>query len=278
MTEDLAVTAQYHEITANATTMNVLQWQQNVTPNFRLDLVGEKDIILYTGNKEITVDMIPDGWTFINTALIDNNQTPKYQAVIYNPDYYTYDAAAGTYYASPISALETANNAGSAAFGVPLIENGTNKQFVMVIFVVNGDSVITNETNMTSAMSEVMQSVTQKYESASGIVISLQASTWDNNGGNTGHHASGYFSGLDSSAFVKGYDLVSWYEAVTKKTPGISRDYATYLLSYMKEGQIVKVDSAKTINAATAGAGVTVYNGLSSTIIFDTVAATESEE
>ncbi len=275
VTSDINVTAQYKALSDNASTMNVLQWQQNKEPNFRLELVGEKDIILYTSNIPITSSMIPEGWEFVLSPAINNNSTPTYQAVIFNPTYYTYDETAETpyVYMSPIEGFSTTPQSdGSAVFAVPLTEGeGTEneKQFVMTIFVVNGGSRITNEAEMKAAMSCAMNAITQEYPSASGIVVSLQANTWDDND-NTGHYASGYFSDLDNTAFVDKYNLVCHYEAVTKETPGISRDYATYLLTYMKEGQIVKINSAETVYAADGYSNVSLYNGLHSSITFDT--------
>ncbi len=267
VTSSLTITAQYREVTDGAVTMNVLQWQQNKKPSFTSDIMSGADVFLYTGNTQLTDTHIPDGWAFVQSA--NSANTPQYQAVLYNANKYTYNSAV-----MEMCYLKSTHLAENAMLAVPLFENATGKLFVMTIVVIKGNSVLKESTEVYNAMDEMMLEVVRLYSSAAGIIVSLQASTYSGASGNTGSNVgnSAYFTSMDNSTpFAEEYDLVCHYEAVTPKDTvyNTNREYATYLLTYMAEGQNAFVSNAETVEAAVAGTDVTVYYGLSSTITFD---------
>ncbi len=276
ISDSITIQAQYKEISSTASTMNVVQWQQNVAPSFSSSAIGaDTNIVLYTGDEEITSAMIPSGWAVVpcNSKM---EKFPNWSAVLYNAAYYTYDETAGKWqYTLDISEAgdneELTDNV--TVLAVPLVEKATGKQFVMTIFVVKGlrDGRDAYKTAITGAMSHAMQNITAKYPQASGIMVSFQAHMYHT----TGNKGLGeYLTGMDATAFVSGYDLVSHYEAQTFKNTanGFSRDYATYLLTYMKEGQTVAVN-AETLATNTA---ISFYDGIRSTITFDEEVPTEN--
>ncbi len=266
VTADMTVRAEYVEVIQTPSTMNVLQWNLSVAPNAAFfELVNETDVILYTGNEQPVASGLPEGWALMRSPQKTNNygEQPKWQAVIYHTAHYTYDEAAGTYYKSP-PGTNTAINHG-AAFAVPLIENSTNKQFVMTVMCTANWGFSGDAGRMKNVMSDTTKAITTRYPAAAGIVISFQAHA-SNGAVNIGHHASGFYNNLDTTAFVTGYDLVSHYEAATSaEQSGIGRAVATYLLTYMKEGQTATI-SSETVAAVD---GISKYDGIHSTIVFD---------
>ncbi len=268
----MTVHAEYIAVSQTPSTMNVLQWNLSVAPNAAFfELVNETDVILYTGNEQPVTSGLPDGWALVRSPQKTNNygEQPKWQAVIYHTDYYTYDEAVGTYYKSPPGSGASAGGIHhGAALAVPLIENSTNKQFVMTVMCVANWDYSNDTGRMKNIMTDAMKSITSQFPSAAGIVISFQAHA-ANGAVNTGHHASNFYSNLGSTAFVSGYDLVSHYEAATSdEQNGLGRAVATYLLTYMKEGQSVAINTAETVTAVN---GISVYNGIRSNITFDKV-------
>ncbi len=270
VTADMTVRAEYAEIVQTATTMNVLQWNLSVAPNAAFfELVNETDIILYTGNSQPVTSSLPAGWAMVCSPQKTNGygEQPAWQAVIFNTTYYTYDEAAGTYYESPPGSGASAGGIHhGAALAVPLIENSTNKQFVMTVMCTCNWGYSNDAGRMKNIMTDAMKSITAQFPSAAGIIVSFQAHA-ANGAVNTGLHGSGFYNNLDATAFVKGYDLVSHYEAATSaEQNGIGRAVATYLLTYMKEGQTVTVNTAQTVAAVD---GVSVFDGIRANITFD---------
>ncbi len=276
VTEDVTVRAQYVEVSQAASTMNIVQWNLSVSPNSSttetglFSTVSATDVILYTGNFKVTT--VPSGWAFVQSPTATNGygEQPKWQAVIFNTSHYIFDEVADIYHKTPPGSIEH-----GAALAVPLIENSTNKQFVMTVISTGPWGRSGEEGAMKSVMKQTMTAITTQFPAAAGVVVSLQASATAGGAINIGHHASNFYSNLDSTAFVTGYDLVSHYEAQTLKADGaVNYDYATYLLTYMKEGQSVAINTAETVTAVD---GISIYNGIRSNITFDKT-TTGSEE
>ncbi len=265
ITGDLTVTGRYTEVNASVPTkMNVLQW--NLNSSLTVDFftgshMQNADIILYSGTSKLTDAKIPEGWAYVQADKVNsgyNGPQPAWQAVIYRTDKYTYDEAAGKYFKTPIVSGGAFPH--GAVLAVPLIENSTNKQFVMTIFAASGSSAFTGVYNMNPTMKTTLKAITAQYPAAAGIVMDIMAHT-----GGTNIGQQSYLSGMDDAAFVSGYDLVCHYEAQTLKADsGLSADVATYLLTYMKQDQIMSIN----YGTVAATSGISSYNGIYSNITF----------
>ncbi len=259
VTSDFTVTARYITISQEPSNVNILMQTLTSNPsNAYYTKWSGNDIIFYSGNKDLSTYTLPEGWAVVMCGGKANGwgSTPAFQGIVYNTTTYSYNEEDGTCYNQNPSGITH-----GASLAVPLTEIATNKQIVFALFTIGTEGKVSVTGNITNGLSQLLGQVTTAYPSAAGIILGLHA---ESKHGNTGHHASGFFSGLDNTAFVEGYDLVSHCEISTSATDsGKSYDSSDYILTYMKSTQNAVVSNVTTAEASDS---VSTLNGISATV------------
>ncbi len=261
VTADVTVTATYRVIDLSPLSLNILQWTLTEAPSdaYYSYFTGS-DIIAYAGTKDLSAYTLPDGWAMqVTTVAMDNGAQPARTAIIYNTAKYRFDDMAGIYCKSPLSGVTN-----GTCLAVPLIDLATNQQVVIVQLSLGywaAFDAFGNNGKTAKIMKDILPSITAQFPNASGIVISAHTQTKNTNTG----LCDTISASDDTTAYVDGYDMTALHEVDTDT-------YASYVITYMKEGMTATISNATTVDAAD---GISTNNGIRYTL---TVAKEETGE
>ena len=241
----MTVKAQYVEVLSDKVTMNVQSWHvtgnKNTSFSSKMDaftaMWNTADVVIYSGTYGVDLPAGLNGWaqqTADNTAR--HGAVGYGQAIAWRTDKYTFDANAGVYHVNSSTKWMT----DAAFFAVPLVDNATGKQ-VVILSVFFGDGAKLNESNrLVNSFSLVLKELNAKYADASAIIVNMQTQSGVSGVNNQG--MANTFSGLDSSAWVSGYDF-----AVSHQYDITNTAYSRYVGTYLNGNQSVTISGTAEI-------------------------------
>ena len=262
---DLTVTATYVQVIDQPVSVNVQSW--HVAGDHKTAFAGDKmnafyamwgtaDVVLYTGTYGVSLPSAATGW-----AQQSFNVTyHTYQAgiglnVAYRTDKFTFDTNAGVFTLNGTTKWMS----DMSALAVPLVDNATGKQIIVVSVYFGNASKIHESNRMVNSLKSILTSMTTQYPDASAIVMNMQTQSSASGAVNQG--LSNYIAELDAKAWISGYDMATLSEYQIKDTA-----YSRYVVTYLKSDTTVTISNTKEI--ATTGDYAT-QNGNSYTLVVD---------
>lgn len=245
--ENLTVNAQYAEVLAGKVTLNIQSWhvdgKADDSFSSKMDafaaMWNTADVVIYSGTYGVALPAGLEGWAQQTADNTTRKGSVGYgQTIAWRTDKYTFNENAGVYHVNSSTKWMT----DAAIFAVPLVDNATGKQ-VIVVSVFFGSGAKLHESNrLVNSFKFWFEAITTQYADASAIVLNIQTQSGISGVNNQG--MANTFSGLDSSAWFSGYDFAVSHEYQISGTA-----YSRYVGTYLSGDQSVTISDAAEIPA-----------------------------
>ena len=242
---NMTVKAQYIEVLSDKVIMNVQSWHvtgdKNTSFSSKMDaftaMWNTADVVIYSGTYGVDLPAGLEGWAQQTADNTTRHGSVGYgQAIAWRTDKYSFDENAGVYHVNSSTKWLT----DAALFAVPLVDNATGKQVIVVSVFFGGGAKLHESSRLINSFRAWFETLTTKYADASAIVLNIQTQSGVSGVNNQG--MANTFSGLDTSAWFSGYDLAVSHEYQISGTA-----YSRYVGTYLNGNQSVTISGAAEI-------------------------------